>query len=327
MGAAARELGIESRHERGQWRNNRAENSYQPTRRRERKMQRFKSPGSAQKFLSAHAVVYNTTPSCLCPNTSKSSRRGYEHAARGGHGSLKLASPSPIAWLIRQCERAPANSSRQALRLLDHIDVKRRRRAGSQQSNVAKPTLKRNHCARFERPARSLGTQHGEPRLRRRAGNGHAAAPDAINEIGCLVLVSVAGLSFQGVGFAGFVDDERVGTAHLDTDAAGTEHKLDNPALAQNLQRSGERVAFGHELAAFDEAFGVPVVDDSMDVVPQSGLQLTAAGIDRVRRAKDPVENVEVVDAQVEHRAPAPSRVEEPVGPARQLREAGRHGS
>ena len=59
-GSAARELGIESRHERGQWRNNRAENSHQPTRRRERKMQRFKSPGLAQKFLSAHAAVYNT---------------------------------------------------------------------------------------------------------------------------------------------------------------------------------------------------------------------------------------------------------------------------
>jgi putative transposase len=51
---------IDSRHERGRWKNNRAENSHLPTRRRERKMQRFKSSGSAQKFLSAHAAVYNT---------------------------------------------------------------------------------------------------------------------------------------------------------------------------------------------------------------------------------------------------------------------------
>ena len=44
-GAAAHQLGIESRHQRGRWKNNRAENSHQPTRRRERKMQRFKSAG------------------------------------------------------------------------------------------------------------------------------------------------------------------------------------------------------------------------------------------------------------------------------------------
>ena len=39
--------------------NNRAENSHQPTRRRERKQQRFKSPQSAQRFLSIHAGFYN----------------------------------------------------------------------------------------------------------------------------------------------------------------------------------------------------------------------------------------------------------------------------
>jgi putative transposase len=47
-------------HERGRWKNNRAENSRQPTQRQERKMQRFKSAGSAQKFLSIHGAVYNT---------------------------------------------------------------------------------------------------------------------------------------------------------------------------------------------------------------------------------------------------------------------------
>ena len=59
-GAAKSELGLSARHEQGLRKNNRAENSHQPIRRREIKMQRFKSPGSAQHFLSVHAAVYNT---------------------------------------------------------------------------------------------------------------------------------------------------------------------------------------------------------------------------------------------------------------------------
>ncbi|SDR59649.1 Transposase (or an inactivated derivative) [Rhizobiales bacterium GAS113] len=59
-GAAKSELGLSARHEQGLRRNNRAENSHQTVRRRELKMQRFKSPGSAQRFLSVHAAVHNT---------------------------------------------------------------------------------------------------------------------------------------------------------------------------------------------------------------------------------------------------------------------------
>src|SRR4030081_2081354 len=59
-GAAFRQLRLTCRHEQGVWKNNRAENSHQAVRRRERKMQRFKSARSAQCFLSMHAAVHNT---------------------------------------------------------------------------------------------------------------------------------------------------------------------------------------------------------------------------------------------------------------------------
>jgi putative transposase len=58
--ASAFRLGLTCPDEQGLRQNNRAENSHQPVRRRERKMQRFKSARSAQRFLSMHAAVHNT---------------------------------------------------------------------------------------------------------------------------------------------------------------------------------------------------------------------------------------------------------------------------
>ncbi len=57
--AAMNEIGVAERHEVGGRLNNRAENSHQPFRRRERAMQRFRSMKTLQKFSSVHAQVYN----------------------------------------------------------------------------------------------------------------------------------------------------------------------------------------------------------------------------------------------------------------------------
>src|SRR6201994_2564756 len=58
-GSAFRQLQLTCPHEQGLRKNNRAENSHQPVRRRERKMQRFKSARSAQRFLNMHGAVHN----------------------------------------------------------------------------------------------------------------------------------------------------------------------------------------------------------------------------------------------------------------------------
>jgi transposase-like protein len=62
--AAARELGLSAEHIQGKRKNNRAEGSHVPIRLREQKMQGFRSPGAAQRFLAAHAAVANIFTTC-----------------------------------------------------------------------------------------------------------------------------------------------------------------------------------------------------------------------------------------------------------------------
>ena len=56
-GVAHRRLIPSVEHRRSKYLNNRAENSHQPTRHRERAMKRFTSPGHAQRFLSAFSGI------------------------------------------------------------------------------------------------------------------------------------------------------------------------------------------------------------------------------------------------------------------------------
>ena len=58
-GVAHRELMPDVIHDTSQYANNRAEQSHEATRVRERVMRRFKSMGQAQRFLGAHAAVSN----------------------------------------------------------------------------------------------------------------------------------------------------------------------------------------------------------------------------------------------------------------------------
>jgi putative transposase len=56
-GAAKQEILPSIEHRQHRYLNNRVENSHQPTRQRERRMQRFKSPGHAQRFLSVYGPI------------------------------------------------------------------------------------------------------------------------------------------------------------------------------------------------------------------------------------------------------------------------------
>ena len=114
-GAAKREVrpGIEHRQHKGL--NNRAENSHQPTRRRERQMKQFKSAGQAQRFLSAHirsttfstsAAIMSLLPSGELPGP-RNSKSGPKSAVWVGNKfRISLASDVNSADPTRQVNGA-----------------------------------------------------------------------------------------------------------------------------------------------------------------------------------------------------------------------------
>jgi putative transposase len=77
-GAAKKEVLPSVQHRCGKRKSNRAQNSHQPTRERERKRPKFKSAGQAQRFLSAHGVIY----SFLHPGRHRMQAQNYRELLR-----------------------------------------------------------------------------------------------------------------------------------------------------------------------------------------------------------------------------------------------------
>ena len=92
--AAMKEIGNVDRHEVGRRLNNRAENSHQPFRRRERAMQRFRSAKTLQKFSSIHAQFHNH----FLPGTSSRHPRNLQTETLGCAGRMGHSHGLILTW-------------------------------------------------------------------------------------------------------------------------------------------------------------------------------------------------------------------------------------
>jgi len=90
--AARAKMGLRVEHRQHKGLNNRAENSHQPTRRRERIMQRFKSARQAQRFLSVHDQIANIFHVPYPESTTAVDRRAARETAFAGWREVTKAS-------------------------------------------------------------------------------------------------------------------------------------------------------------------------------------------------------------------------------------------
>jgi len=89
--AAQRAILPSIEHRRHKGLNNRAENAHQPTRERERRMRRFKSPGHAQRFLAAYGPI----ASHFRPRRHRLTAAAYRQTSTARFASWRAVSGSP----------------------------------------------------------------------------------------------------------------------------------------------------------------------------------------------------------------------------------------
>jgi hypothetical protein len=86
-GAAKQEIGPGVEHRQHRYLNNRAENSHQPPRQRARRMQGFKSPGHAQRFLAAYGPLANISDRDATASPPRPIDKRWSNASRAGKKS------------------------------------------------------------------------------------------------------------------------------------------------------------------------------------------------------------------------------------------------
>ena len=89
-GAALKSIGAIGKRETGRWLNNRAENSHQPFRRRERAMLRFRR----MRTEGPRSEFYKSSPPCTAPFTTTSIRNEHSSADRTSRTVAPPHSPS-----------------------------------------------------------------------------------------------------------------------------------------------------------------------------------------------------------------------------------------